>query len=369
MSVKLRQRESGSKVILYLDIYHKGVRKTEYLKDLYLVPKPDKGRLTRDQNEHNRSTLEIAEEVRYQREVELRNSNYNIKDFTKGKVRFLDYVQKILNTRSQSVGNYGNWLSVYKHLEAYCEPNLLLADIDIDWLQGFKKWLENGSRRKGQSKLSVNSQGSYFSKVKVALKEAYKEGLIAKNIGDMVESVKPQETERNFLTLKELEAVSSVECSIPVLKNAFIFSCLTGLRWSDIEKLTWGEVHEVKPKEYVIRFRMQKTKAFENHPIAPQAYKLLGKRGKPNERVFEGLYYSAWNNLKLQQWVMKAGITKNITFHCARHTYATLQISLGTDVYTLSSLLGHKNLKNTQIYAKIMDEQKMIAANRLNIEL
>ena len=88
-----------------------------------------------------------------------------------------------------------------------------------------------------------------------------------------------------------------------------------------------------------------------------------------DERVFKGLKYSAWHNLKLQQWMMRAGISKTITFHCARHTYATLQLSAGTDIYTVSKLLGHRELKTTQIYAKVIDRQKKEAANRIKLDL
>ena len=111
MSVKLRQRESGNKIVLYLDIYSKGKRRTVYLKDLYLVPKPEKGRLNKEQNDHNKETLEIAEEARYQKEIELRNSNYSIKDFSKSQVSFLTFFEKLMNRKNESIGNYGNWLS------------------------------------------------------------------------------------------------------------------------------------------------------------------------------------------------------------------------------------------------------------------
>jgi site-specific recombinase XerD len=73
--------------------------------------------------------------------------------------------------------------------------------------------------------------------------------------------------------------------------------------------------------------------------------------------------------MKLQQWMMKAGISKTITFHCARHTYATLQLTAGTDIYTVSKLLGHKELKTTQVYAKIIDDKKKEAANKIILDL
>lgn len=95
----------------------------------------------------------------------------------------------------------------------------------------------------------------------------------------------------------------------------------------------------------------------------------MGEAGKPEAKVFEGLHYSAWSNLKLQQWMMNAGISKTITFHCARHTYATLQLTAGTDIYTVSKLLGHRELRTTQIYAKVIDEKKKEAANKIQLDL
>lgn len=96
---------------------------------------------------------------------------------------------------------------------------------------------------------------------------------------------------------------------------------------------------------------------------------MLGEEKEQTERVFKGLKYSAWHNVKLAQWVLRAGITKNITFHCARHTYATLQLTMGTDIYTVSKLLGHRELKTTQIYAKVIDNKKKEAANKIQLDL
>ena len=96
---------------------------------------------------------------------------------------------------------------------------------------------------------------------------------------------------------------------------------------------------------------------------------MLGEEQEQTERVFKGLKYSAWHNVKLAQWVLRAGITKNITFHCARHTYATLQLTMGTDIYTVSKLLGHRELKTTQIYAKVIDNKKKEAANKIQLDL
>jgi site-specific recombinase XerD len=104
-------------------------------------------------------------------------------------------------------------------------------------------------------------------------------------------------------------------------------------------------------------------------PISDEAYNLLGEKGKPTEPVFPDLIYSDSRNADLYRWMIKAGIEKHITFHCARHTYATLQLTLGTDIFTVSKLLGHRHLKTTQIYANVIDEKKTVAANKINIGL
>ncbi|MNY64362.1 Tyrosine recombinase XerD [compost metagenome] len=100
-------------------------------------------------------------------------------------------------------------------------------------------------------------------------------------------------------------------------------------------------------------------------PIAEQAYEQLGERGNLEDRIFKGLKYSAYTNVQLSRWVMSAGITKKITFHCFRHTYATLQLTMGTDIYTVSKLLGHRHLKTTEVYAKVIDKKKVDASKRI----
>ena len=108
-----------------------------------------------------------------------------------------------------------------------------------------------------------------------------------------------------------------------------------------------------------------KTKHSEKLYVQEQAIKLLGPKGEREDKIFQGMYYSAHFNEKLKHWVKTAGIEKHITFHCARHTYATLQIANNTDLYTVSKLLGHTDIKTTQIYAKIMDKNKRKAVDNM----
>jgi len=360
MNVKLRKRNQGGKTSLYLDYYNAGKRKTESLK-LYLLPKPK----TKLEREQNKKTLELAETIRAQRQLEMQNGEYGFRDKEKQKGSLLVYMHILADKRKDSLGNYGNWDSMIKHLEAFSSYDIPFSKVDRKYVQDFKEYLDKKARTKSNIGLSQNSKYSYFNKFKAGLKQAVKDGIISYNPTESVEGFKQGESEREFLTLEELQAVAKAECDIPQLKTAFLFSCLTGLRWSDINKLVWSEVQHSNEMGYYIRFRQKKTKGVETLPISEQAFNLLGNRQDKNERVFKGLKYSAWHNMKLQQWVMRAGVTKTITFHCARHTYATLQLTMGTDIYTVSKLLGHRVLKTTQIYAKVIDKKKKEAANRI----
>lgn len=364
MKVTLRKRNQGGMTSLYLDYYHKGKRKTEYLK-LYLDPDAK----TKEEKEVNKKTLQLAETIRAQRQIEIQNGVYGFRDNEKLKANFIDYIELLTEKRKDSTGNYGNWDSMLKHLKSYIPMDITFAQVDRNFVQGFKEFLDKDVRTKSNQRLSQNSKYSYFNKLRAALKQAVKDGIIPTNPAEGVDGFKQGEPQREFLTLEELQAAVKEECEIPQMKTAFIFSCLTGLRWSDINKLLWSEVQHSNEMGYYIRFRQKKTKGAETLPISEQAFGLLGEPQDKDERVFKGLKYSAWHNLKLQQWMMRAGISKTITFHCARHTYATLQLSAGTDIYTVSKLLGHRELKTTQIYAKVIDQQKKEAANRIKLDL
>ena len=163
-----------------------------------------------------------------------------------------------------------------------------------------------------------------------------------------------------YLTLDEVRKLAATECEYPQIKAAFLFSCLTGLRRSDVLRLTWGDVH--KQGEFTrIIFRQKKTSGQEYLDISPQAAELMGERGLPDEHVFTDIHSPTCTNNTLKLWVARAGINKTITFHCGRHTFATLMLDIGTDIYTVSKLLGHRYLSTTQIYAKVMDKNKQAA--------
>lgn len=363
--VKLREKVlANGNISLYLDIYWNGKREYEFLK-LYLIKAT-----TPAEKEQNRQTLLNAQARRAKRQIEIQNGEYGFTKQFKLDTPFLQYYRKMCEDRHQnpeSNGNWGNWHSCLKYLEVYCDEKTTFKDIDADWIEGFKEYLntvEKNTYKRTKNKdselfqgLSQNSKVSYFNKLRACINQAFEERIIPVNPLRGVQGFKQEETERMYLTMDEVEKLAETPCNFPYLKNAFLFSCLTGLRKSDIEKLTWGDVFKEGDRTRII-FRQKKTKGQEYLTINAKAEEYLGTRGKNNEKVFSGFKYGSWVLLELKRWVLSAGITKNITFHCARHTFAVSLLSKNVDIYTVSKLLGHRELATTQIYAKVMDQKK-----------
>lgn len=366
--VKLREQKlnNGSRS-LYLDIYRDGKRKREFLK-LYLIEEK-----TRADKQQNRQTLATAQAIKAKRQIEIQNGEYTFTQQYAEETPFLTYFRQMCEERFKlkgSHGTWGNWRSTLVHLENYCDEKTTFKDIDKKWILGFKDYLNNvesGSHKRTNNKnnalfrgLSQNSKHSYFNKLKACLSQAFEERIIPVNPIRGIEGFKEEEVERDFLTLEELKKLKAAPCAYPWLRSAFLFSCLTGLRKSDIENLTWGKIQNFG-EFYRIVFKQIKTNGQEYLDINKQAYELLGNRGKDDEKVFEGFKYSSQTLLELKRWCMAAGIHKDITFHCGRHTFAILMLNLGTDLYTVSKLLGHKNIGTTQIYARVLDKTKQDA--------
>ncbi len=381
--VNLRQKKiSKGRKSLYLDFYppipHPETGKPtrrEFL-GLYIFEKPK----TPIDKKHNAETLKIGESIRQKRENFLNKpeiySQYEkeqlrLKEL--GELCFIQYFNKLANKRKTS--NYDNWISALNYLIDFTGGNLKFADLNQKILEDFKEYLlTTKSQKSKKTTLSQNSAVSYFNKVKATLKQAYKDGLLTIDLNAKVKPIKAEETRREYLTLDELNTLAKTECNNPLLKRVALFSALTGLRFSDIQKMKWGELEYIKEQGYLLNFKQKKTKGVEVLPISEQAYSFTKGTENPKDMpqdktVFEGLKYSAHQNKKLLEWIQAAGITKDITFHCFRHTFATLQLINGTDIYTVSKMLGHKDLKTTQVYAKIVDEAKRTAANKIKLDI
>lgn len=371
MKVHLRKRKQTKQgsISLYLEIYKgttttpdgktKVLRDYEYL-NLYLI---DKARNPIDKQK-NKETLQLAESIKAKRELEIKNGQYGFSSGFKASTNFVEYFRDEAEKRLQSKGNYGNWDSSLKHLTNFAGEKVTFREIDSGFCERFKDYLINEAKTSSGKNLSSSTVSSYFSKFRACLKKAVKEKVVLSNPCDEVSTPRVVENKREYLTMDELKAVVQAECRYEILKRAFLFSCLTGLRWSDIQKLQWSEVQQSNDGWRIV-FHQKKTRGLQYLDISRQARNYLGEPANPDERVFTGLKYSSYMNVALSQWMMRAGITKQITFHCARHTFAVLQLTLGTEIYTLSKLLGHSELRTTQIYAQIIDEKKREAVNKI----
>ena len=355
ITVKVRSEKlNDGRRSLFLDIYNNGKQKQPRL-GLYLVPE----RTDLDKQKNN-EILRIAEIKKNEVEMQLLHNKYGTEDIgAKYQDDFIVYVDYMVKQREKTGVNYDTWLSMFKHLKKFTNGSLHFRELNENWLEDFKAYLIKGV------KLSQNSAHTYFNKVKRAVHNAHRDKIIGTDYAYFVKSPKMVNTRREFLTKEELQRLIEAECRYPVIKKAFIFSCLTGLRWSDAVQLYWRDIQFVEGKGYTIQFTQKKTKQYEYLPISETAVKLLGEREEDNSKVFIGLKYSAWHNVGISQWVMNAEIKKKITFHCARHTFATLLLNNGTDIFTVSKLLGHNEIKTTQIYAKLQDENKREAINGL----
>lgn len=364
--IRLRQRTlANGNISLFLDMYRDGKRSYEFLK-LYLVPER-----TREDKEQNRQTMQLAQSIKAQRIVEMQNGEFGFKSKFAEDTLFFEFYRAMCEARhgEESNGNWGNWYSALKHLQRY-EHNerITFAEITPAWVQGFKDYLETAAYTNDGHyakdgivrKLSRNSKVSYFNKLRACLNEAFERRIIAYNPMRGIDNFKAEEGKRMYLTIDEVRKLAQTPCRSEEVKTAFLFSCLTGLRRSDIAKLTWGEVYHQSGFTRII-FRQKKTGGQEYLDITTQAAALMGERGADDERVFKWFNSPSSTNDIIRVWVANAGINKDITFHCGRHTFATMMLDLGTDLFTVSKLLGHADISTTQIYAKVLDKAKQAA--------
>lgn len=374
--IRFKDLAKGNKSI-YLDIYRDGERKKEYLK-LYLIPERpgvEADKIT------NQITLDAANAIKARRIKEIIGGEAGIKDRAGKYLSLLDWMQQRQDRADKAAKDAGRKRSntaegiktTATHLRRYIDKaykgrGVTLAQVDKDFCTGFAAYLMDAGKQ-WRGKLSANTSALYYSGLEAALNEAYKKGLITTNPAALVEeSEKPQaqQAERDYLTAEELKTLAAAKCPNEQVKAAFLFSCFCGLRLSDIEGLTWDAIHQ-DGDSWRIETRMQKTRQLLYLPLSAAARRYIPERGNkgPESLVFD-LPKRVTTQCDIRTWVKRAGIVKSISFHCARHTFATLALTQGADLYSISKLLGHTNVTTTQIYATIIDQRKQDAANLLN---
>ena len=362
--VRTKKLADGSESF-YLDIYVDGKRSYEFLK-LYLLPE-----VSAKVKEQNRATRAAVEAIKSQRIIDITNGKAGIKR-TSGwqKLLLTDWLDRhVANQERKDIRNIGTLKSVVRIVTAYAKKTRM-GDIDKKWSLGFIDWLQNTyilviSKDKDNKHLSSGTAATYVSQLSAALNAAVRAEHLGENPFTLLsasEKIKKPESQRQFLTIEEIKMMIAAECSNLTVKQAYLFSCYCGLRISDIYALRWKDVR-MNDGRYMLSVVMKKTSTPIYIPLSANALAWLPERTDDESCVFAGLPTEPTVNKILGVWAKSAGIDKHLTFHTSRHTFGTLMMTVGADLYTTCKLMGHSDVRTTQIYAKIVDSKKIEAVN------
>lgn len=337
------------KTSLYFDYYLKGQGRARRFINHYLL-------IGKQYKRENKKTLEIVNALLIQENNKLQATKSISKCIEREKhVTLLSYIAGIIQDQKK----YSLYSNLYSNLKLYLKRDIRLKDIDYKWLESWKQSLIRSKS------LSVNSARAYYLKLNTVLNRAVREGLINDSPAKRIETIKSQSVKRDYLTLEELKQIAALPGEkYEMIKRAFLFACFTGLRRSSICNLLYSEI-----KDNQIQRRDEKTGDYEYFDLSATAKQILDTGNNllnSTGRVFEGIfYYSMVRDLKAFLKPLK--IDKHITFHTARRTYATMLLTQGANLYTVSKLLGHSDIKTTQIYANIINDVKRDAVNALPV--
>ena len=350
ITIRTKRLKNGSQSV-YLDYYQQGKRKYEFL-NLYLYE-------GKEYKESNKNTLELANQIRIKREYETNAEILGIENKAK-KVYFLEYCIETLKRKHIKTSTAQLYKAFIYNLKNFDNKDHLLKNIDKLYLEKFISFLI----KQGIKSSSIKT---YISILNSVLNNAIKENIIKTNPLKHVEKPKVNEKKREHLTTEQLQKLANTETNprYNETKRAFLFSCFTGLRYSDVKNLTFANIKDCK----YIEIRQQKTADILIIPLSGTAKSILEKGNviplnQPPSRIFRLKSFQT-TLIHLNNLFKACNIDLKPHFHTARHTFAVLSISLGIDFYTVSKLLGHKDLKTTQIYAKVLTEQKEKAIEKL----
>ena len=356
--VRLREKELANGVrSLYLDIYVNGKRSYEFLK-LYLIPETNPQAKVQNEN-----TMRAANTIKLNRILEITNNKAGLKNTSiRAKMLLKDWMETFRQAQEQKGVKDQKLIHNTVHALTAYNINVAMRDVNRDYIIGLTNFLRNDYRSPRGKKLKDYSIINYLGCLRNALNMAVREDVIADNPIMKLsaqDKVKAPESQREFLTIEEVQQLEATDSPYPHIKQAFLFACYTGLRCSDVRSITWGKI--VKDGEkYRLHTVMFKTRRPFYIPLSKKAMQWMPERGDKtdDDLIFENIPVQVNTKLYLQPWLDKAGITKPITFHCSRHTFGTMMLTLGADIYTTSKLMGHTKVEVTQIYAKIINKKK-----------
>ena len=346
--VTVYQREYNGTTKLWLNWRVNGQRFREPL-NLYLDPAK-----TAEAKIKNSTTMRLAEEIAAQKSEELRNAELGIEVKSQKLTLFSDYSKKDIEATASK--KYRNMKIDLCRKVLRWNPSIRLVDFNRNSLRDFLKFLKNTGN-------SPNSTITRFTILKGILHRAALDGIISAQPDYTGLAPKRVPSERKFLTVEELKKL--IETPIKDRwGKPFLFSCFTGLRYSDLEHLKWSDIQDGNDGRKVIVIRQKKTKEIVRIPLSKNAERFLPEKTH-RELIFWNLADDPRLSKYVREWCYRAGIKKYITFHCARHTFATLSLNGGADLYAVSKVLGHTSVKTTAIYAKALDEVRQKAVDAI----
>jgi integrase len=350
---------------LYLDCYFEGKRSYEFLK-LYLVP--GSSPLIKSQND---ATLSAANAIKNKRLLEYTNNRAGlINTSTLAKQKLRDWMETFRKAQAKKGVKDHNLIYSTIHALSQYNIDIQLRDINRKYCIGLTNFLRNDYLTERGEHLMPYTAINYLACVRNALNMAVREGILSVNPFNQLsaqDKIKTPESKREYLTIEEVRRLEETPCEYDFAKRAFLFGCYCGLRISDIRRLKWSDLIK-DGSNYRINIVMHKTQSPIYLPLSKKAINWVPVRKDMSDDalLFPGLPKQISAPLYLNDWVKAAGITKRITFHASRHTFATMMLTLGVDLYTVSKLLGHSKIETTQIYAKIINKKKDDAVNLID---
>lgn len=355
--IRFREQKHGGRSV-YLEINVEGRRKYETL-GLTLVP--ERGPEDKALNEH---AMKAAYALKAQRLLALTGGNNrpSLTVWEKAKMPLIDWIKEYQQARiAHGRVDLKTIECCLIYLERY-KTRIKLGEVDTDFIDGFVKWMNKQKNRLTGEPLSPNSIARYVGTIRAALNSAVENGYLPSNPIESIdwEPIRCVQTQRAYLTLEEVAKLVHTPYRRQDVTQPFLFACFCGLRGNDIRQLKWRDIHRTGDKVY-IEMVQQKTGTTLCLPLSQHALEFLPEaKGAAGDLVFNVPdIHVVSKHLKL--WGQAAGITKKITMHVARHTFATMTLTSGTDLYTTSRLLGHADVVTTQVYGKIVDSKKQQA--------
>jgi integrase/recombinase XerD len=351
MSVTLRKKQNADGTTsLYLDVYHNKKRYYEFLHNLKL-DKPSVA--TRQKNKEN---LHTAQQIANKRAVELDSNDYNITPTFKKKVDFMAYLQSYIDgyTKKDKRVMLGVQKSLIEFNKNRGLKSITVSDVSVSYVEDFKEHL--------QANFNGETPATYFARFKKVIKKGFKEKLFKEYPAMDIFIKKDGQIKKDVLNFDEITLLAETPMTNEQVKNAFIFSLFTGLRFVDVKALQWSNIDLKAAK---MNIKQSKTGVSLTTHLHETAIKILkSQKGINDPFVFKLPSHNAC--LKdLAVWTKKAKIEKHITWHCARHSFGTNLSLLNVNSFELSQLMGHTTMTYTQKYVRVAEIQKQKAIDIL----